>query len=134
MADPRQVLETALYDALTSALTPTVVYNTRATGATGGGYVVFTHVGTDDTWHNLKKRGYVEEYEAVAVDTDRDDAAALADDLDTALEALDRNLTVTGYTMGEVTRIGTVDRVDIMQNGTPLYSVGGRWRLEMEVA
>lgn len=133
MADPRRLLEDALYDALSLALTATV-YNTRAEGASGTGYVVFTHTGTDDTWHNMKKRGYVEEYEVVAVDTDREDAETLADSVDTAVEALDQNLVVTGYTMGEVTRIGTVDQVRVLDNGTPLYSVGGRWRLELEVS
>lgn len=133
MADPRKVLEDALYDALSTALTATV-YNTRAAGASGYGYVVFSHSGSDEQWHNMKKRGYVEEYEVVAVDTDREDADDLADLADTAMEALDQNLTVTGYTMGEVTRIGTVDTVTVLENGTPLYSVGGRWKLELEVS
>ena len=132
MADPRRVLEDALFDALSAALGAVAVYNTRAAGASGFGYVVFTHTGSDDQWHNMKKRGYIEEYEVVAVDTNRDAALVVADLADTAMEALDRNLTVTGYTMGEVTRAGTVDKAELGQDGTSLYSVGGKWRLELE--
>ena len=129
MADPRLLLETSLESVLDAALTP-AVFNTIATGAFD--YVVFTVVGSDDTWYNMKKRGYVYEYEVVGINRDRATALGYANALDTAMAAAEDSLSLVGYTVIEIRRVAVVDERDTLPDSGRIFRCGGRYEIELE--
>ena len=127
MAEPKKLLETALFGLLDTALSCTV-YNTRAAGSTFN-YVVFQAAGGDDDWYLMKKRGHVYDYQVVAVHTDRSAALDLNATLDGAMAG---TLSVSGYGVVSVTRVEPVDYTQVLEDGQMLHYVGGVYRIELE--
>jgi hypothetical protein len=131
MAEPKKLLETALFGLLDAALS-CAVYNTRAAGSTFN-YVVFQAAGGDDDWYLMKKRGHVYDYQVVAVHTDRSAALDLNATLDGAMAgAMAGTLSVSGYGVVSVARVDPVDYTQVLEDGQMLHYVGGVYRIELE--
>ena len=131
MAEPKLLLETALYSYLNTQLSSYTVYNTVAAGSSFN-YVVFQAVGgADDDFHH-KARGRVYAYQVVGIHTDRSTALAMHVAIDAAMAAAKGSLSVSGQSVVRVTRIDPVDYTEVTPDGTYIHHVGGVYEIELE--
>lgn len=130
MAEPKKLVETALYSLLDGAGSITwTVYNTRATGQTFE-YVVFQTAGGDDDGYHLKDRGYIYDYQIVGISTNRGTALDMNAAIDTVMAT--GALSVAGHGLVRVSRTAMVDYTQITEDGEAIYFAGGIYQIELE--
>jgi hypothetical protein len=128
MADPKGAIENALYAGLTTAMAPTVVYNTTAVVAALP-YVVFQASGGDDAGYHLKAQGWIYRYDVLGVAESRAAAVALNATFSGTMKA---GLTVSGYSTVSVTRTVPLDYRQTLPDRGWVHFVGGTYEIEVE--
>ena len=131
MAEPKLLLETALYSYLNTQLSSYTVYNTVASGSSFN-YVVFQAVGGSDNDFHHKARGRVYGYQVVGINTDRSTALAMHVAIDAAMAAAKGSLSVSGQSVVRATRIDPIDYTEVTPDGTHIHHVGGVYEIELE--
>lgn len=131
MAEPKSLLEAALYSYLAAQLSSYDVYNTVATG-TEFNYVVFQAAGGFDDDYHAKSRGRVYSYQIVGIHTARATALAMFVALDAAMAAAKGSLSVSGQAVVRVTRTDPIDYTEVTPDGTHIFHVGGSYDIELE--
>lgn len=133
MSEPKKLLETALFGLLDGGLS-WPVYNTVAAGETIE-YVVFQSGGSgnDDDYH-AKDRGVVFEYQVNGISTDRATALDMAVALGGVMDTAGASLSVAGWAIIRVSRVGQVDYTQVEPDGVSIHHVGGIYEIELEEA
>ena len=131
MAEPKLLLETALYSYLNTQLSSYTVYNTVAAGSSFN-YIVFQSAGSADYDYHHKKRGRVYDYQVVGIHTDRSTALAMHVAIDAAMAAAKGSLSVSGQGVVRVTRTDVIDYTEITPDGTSIHHTGGVYAIELE--
>lgn len=131
MAEPKLLLETALYSYLAAQLSSYTVYNTVAAGSSFN-YIVFQAAGGTDYDYHHKKRGRVYAYQVVGIQTDRSTALAMNVAIDAAMSAAKGSLSVSGQGVVRVTRTDVIDYTEVTPDGTSIHHVGGVYEIELE--
>ena len=130
MAEPKLLLETALYSYLDAQLSYTV-YNTVASGSSFN-YVVFQAVGGTDYDYHMKDRGRVYAYQVVGIHTNRSTALAMHVAIDGAMSSAKGSLSVSGQGVVRITRTDVIDYTEVTPDGTHIHHVGGVYEVELE--
>jgi hypothetical protein len=124
VADPKQLLEAALFSLLDTSLT-WPVYNTFAI-ANSFAYVVFQAVGGEDD--HMKKRGHEYEYQVVGIHTDRLTALQMSAAVEAALATARAAMSITGYGLIWAERVGPIDYTEELPDGVLVHHVGGTYQ------
>lgn len=133
MAEPKSLLEAALYSHLSTECSSYDVYNTVAVGSSFD-YIVFQSVGGGDEDFHRKDRGRIYEYQIVGLNTDRAEALAMFVAIDAAMATAKVSLSVNGQSIVRVTRTGPVDYTEPLPDGTQIHRVGAIYEVELEEA